>query len=187
MIAKLRVYLALAALVVVSYFVSDWLSPEPASRRPVKSYRPDSFARKFKKTTMTELGKPKYTLIADGMVHFKHNDVTELKIPVFTYFSTDSPPWIVKSQRGVIRSEGESVVLIGNVSISRNEAPGFKPIIINTDKLTIQPKIDFAQTDQFAELISNNNRISGVGLSLYFGEHKNIKIHSNVRGKYESR
>lgn len=181
------IYLTLSVLVVASYFLQDWLSPKPIPVQPGNAHRPDSFARNFKKITMTEEGKPKYTLFARGMVHFKENDVTRLKMPQFSYFSPDSPPWVVRSQRGSIRSQGETIFLTGDVSITRNAAPGIEPIIINTQKLIIKPKIDYAETSEFAELISNRNRVSGIGLSFYFGEHKTIKLFSNVRGTYDDR
>jgi lipopolysaccharide export system protein LptC len=136
---------------------------------------------------MTEEGKPKNKLIAESMVHFKDDDTTELEKPVFTYFSADAPPWVIHSDKGLIHSEGETILLGGKVWITRDAAPGIDPVTINTENLTIKPKTDYAETQQFAELISNRNRISGVGLSLYFGEHKQVTLHSNVRGIYDTR
>ncbi len=187
MTKQLWTYLTLTAFVLLSWLFADRLSPKPAPVQTPGSHRPDSFGKKFSKINMTEEGKPKNKLIAESMVHFKDTDVTELEKPEFIYFNTQSPPWVVHSERGTIQSKGETIFLAENVSITRDAAPGVRPIIINTRNLTIKPDIDYAETKEFAELISNRNRISGTGLSLYFGEHKRIQLDSNVRGKYDDR
>jgi lipopolysaccharide export system protein LptC len=187
MTKPLWVYLALTICVLLSWLVADRLSPQPEKVQSTAGHRPDSFSKKFTKVTMTEEGKPKNKLIAKSMVHFKDDDTTELEKPVFFYFSTDSPPWVVHSDNGLISSEGKIIFLHEKVLITRDAAAGTEPVIINTANLTIKPSIDYAETDKFAELISNQNRISGTGLSLYFGEHKRVNLHSNVRGKYNAR
>ncbi|MCI0654985.1 MAG: LPS export ABC transporter periplasmic protein LptC [Methylococcaceae bacterium] len=187
MTKQLWIYLALTIVVLLSWFVADWLSPQPKKIQSRDSHRPDSFSKKFSKITMTEEGKPKNKLIAESMVHFKDDDTTELEKPVFTYFNAEAPPWVVHSDRGFISTRGETIVLGGKVWITRAAAPGIEPVTINTENLRIKPKTDYAETDKFAELISNRNRISGIGLSLYFGEHKRITLHSSVRGIYDAR
>lgn len=180
-------FLALTVFVLLSWLLADRMSPQPKKVESSAGHRPDSFSRRFSKISMTEEGKPKNELIAESMVHYKDDDTTELEKPVFTHFSAEVPPWVVRSETGLISSKGETILLAGKVLITRDPAPGVEPVVINTENLTIKPKTDYAETDRFAELISNQNRISGSGLSLYFGEHKQITLHSNVRGKYVPR
>lgn len=187
MTKQIWVYLTLTILVLLSWLAADWLSPQPKKIQSTMTHRPDSFSKKLTKVTMSEEGRPKNKLIAESMVHFKDDDTTELEKPVLTYYNTESPPWVVHSNSGFIGAEGKTIFLSGKVLIAREAAPGVLPVIINTKDLTLKPKIDYAETAEFAELISNRNRISGTGLSLYFGEHKQIELHSNVRGKYVSR
>jgi lipopolysaccharide export system protein LptC len=187
MTKQLWMYLVLAFLVLLSWLASDWLSPQPKIIQSTLGHQPDSFSKKFTKITMTEDGRPKNKLVAESMVHFKDDDTTELEKPVFTYFNPDAPPWEVYSDTGIISSEGETIFLKDKVLITREAAEGIEPVVVNTENLTINPNINYAQTDEFAELISNRNRISGIGLSLYFGDYKRIELHSNVRGKYFTR
>jgi len=184
----LRVYLPLTLLSLLTWVVSDWLEPKPFNPGVAKNdQRPDTFAGKFTKITMSDSGKPKNQLNAEAMVHYKKHNRTELARPVFVVFDEDQPPWRVASETGVITASGKKLFLGGTVHITRDSAPGIKPIVINTRDLNITPKKNFAETDEFAELISNRNRISGVGLKLYFGEQKKVRLLSNVRGKYEAR
>lgn len=180
-------YLALTVAVLLSWLAADWLSPQEEKVQSKVMHRPDSFSKQLSKITMTEDGRPKNKLIAKSMVHFKDDDTTELEKPVLTYFKTNSPAWVVHANQARISSEENTIFLGGKVHITRDAAPGIQPVTINTEDLTLKPKTDYAETEKFAELISNQNRISGIGLSLYFGDHKQIELHSNVRGKYESR
>ena len=184
---KIWLYFILTVLVLLSWLAADRMAPKPNKIQTTAGHRPDSFSKQFTKITMTEEGKPKNKLIADAMVHYKDDDTTELEKPVFTYFNEESPPWVVHSDSGLIGAEGETIFLSEKVLITRDAAPGKEPVTINTENLTIKPSIDFAETDKFAELISNRDRVSGIGLSLYFGENKRIRLHSHVKGIYNPR
>ncbi len=187
MTRQLWIYLGLAILVLLSWLVADRMAPRSIRVQPAAGHQPDSFSKKFTKITMTEEGKPKNILFAEFMVHFQDDDTTELERPVFTYFNKESPPWVVHAETGFITAEGKTIRLGNNVRITRDPAPGIEPVTINTANLVIQPEIDFAQTDEYAELISNRNHISGIGLSLTFGDYKQINLHSNVKGIYDAR
>ncbi|MGR9105783.1 MAG: LPS export ABC transporter periplasmic protein LptC [Gammaproteobacteria bacterium] len=184
---KLWTYSTLTVIVLLTWLAADWLAPKPKTIQNPIRHQPDSFSKHFIKITMTAEGKPKHKLIAESMVHYKDDDSTELEKPVFTFFKPDSPPWVVHADSGRISSQGETLFLSPKVLIHRAPAPGFEPVTIRTRNLTIKQKIDYAETNQFAELISNQNRISGVGLSLYFGEHKQIILRSKVKGRYYAR
>lgn len=182
---NLWVYLTLTLLVVLSWIIADLIEPRRSPLQPSSGHQADSFSKRFTKLTMDENGKPKNKLFAEAMVHFKDDDSTELELPVFTYFKDRSLPWIIHSERGLI-SSNRIIRLVTKVKITREAAPGIEPVIINTTNLLINPNYDFAKTEDYAELISNHNQLSGVGLSLTFGENKRIKLHSQVKGKYDA-
>lgn len=183
----LRLYLPLALCALLTWFISDWLTPAPQSpERPGNSHQPDSFSQAFTRTMMSETGKPLNRLQAESMLHFREDDSTELRKPVLEVFDETRPPWTIHSDTGVITAKGDNLFLGGQVHISRPAATGVLPLTINTRNLNIKIRTSFAETDQFAELISNRSRISGTGLRLHFGDHKKVRLLSHVRGKYEA-
>ena len=185
MIRHLWIYLSLALVVLLSWFLAESIAPEPEKVQPTKSHQPDYFSNGFTKISMDEEGLPRNRLVADSMIHYQDDDTTELKKPVFTKINEEAPPWVIHSEAGFVSSGGKTIFLDGTVLIERDAAPGYDPITINTEDLTVKPEIDYAETEQFAELISSRYRISGIGMSIYFGEHEQVELNSNVHGKFE--
>ena len=185
MIRHLWIYLSLAFVVLFSGLLAELTTLEPEKVQPIKSHRPDYFSNGFIKTSMNEEGLPRNRLIADSMVHYQDDDTTELKNPVFTKIDEEAPPWVIHSKAGFVSSGGKTIFLDGTVLIERDAAPGYDPITINTEDLTVKPEIDYAETEQFAELISLRYRIDGIGMSIYFGEHEQVELNSNVHGIFE--
>lgn len=179
------VYGSLTLLALSSWLVADWFTPKPQLAASAASHRPDSFSEKFTKTLMNPSGTPKHKLSAESMVHFRDDKSTDLTKPKFVFFDDQHPPWTVRSDTGHVTANGEKILLNGNVFITRPAAPGLDPIHIVTKNMTVKPKTDTAETNEFAELTSRSNRISGIGLDVDFGQMKKVKLRSNVRGKYE--
>ncbi len=179
------VYGLLTLIAFSSWLIADRIMPKPEVFPSTASHRPDSFSEQFTKTVMNLDGTPKHKLTAESMIHFRDDKSTELKKPIFVFFDDDQPPWTVRSDTGLVSSNGKSILLGGNVFINRPAAPGVRRIDIITKNLTVKPKANTAETEEFAELTSRSNRISGTGLDVNFGQIKKVTLHSNVRGKYE--
>ena len=179
------VYGFLTLIALSSGLIADWFTPKTEIIPSAASHRPDSFSEKFTKTVMNLDGTPNNRLSAESMIHFSDDKSTELKKPILVFFDEDQPPWTVRSETGRVSSNGKSILLGGSVFISRPAGPGVRPIEIITKNLTVKPKENTAETDEFAELTSLSNRISGIGVNVNFGQIKKVTLHSNVRGKYE--
>lgn len=177
-------YISLAVVALSSWLVADWIAPKTDVKPTQALHRPDSFSEDFIKTVMNPDGTPKHQLSADSMLHYDDDKSTELEKPKLIFFDDDQPPWTIQSDTGYASSDGKTVFLGGNVLISRLAVLGVHPVNIVTKDLTIHPKISYAETDKYAELISNSNRIAGTGLQVYFGLTKKVTLLSNVRGKY---
>jgi len=177
-------YISLTIVASSSWLVADWITPKPEVKPTQVLHRLDSFSEYFTKTVMNPDGTPKHKLSADSMLHYNDDKSTKLEKPQLIFFVDDEPPWTIRSDTGYATSDGKTIFLGGNVFISRPEAPSVYPVDIVTKNLTINPKINYAETDEFAELISNSYQISGIGLNVYFGLTKKVTLLSNVRGKY---
>jgi len=59
-----------------------------------------------------------------------------------------------------------------------------REIKIKTSNLHIQPKKNYAQTDEWAELVSGLDTISGVGMKLFYQDPLYIELLAKVKGKH---
>lgn len=144
----------------------------------------DHFAVNYSKTTMDTTGRPENKLYADFAAHYGDNDETELTSPVLTINKGDLPPWIIRSKSGIIAGDGDTIFLNGQVYIDRAGAKNVREVNIKTSNLYIQPKKNYAETDQWAELISGLDTISGVGMKLFYQDPLYIELLANVKGKH---
>jgi lipopolysaccharide export system protein LptC len=179
------IYVTLAFLVGLSWWLIRLSEPELPVHAVVSAHSADYFSTGYTKIEMNSSGLPKNKVIADKVVHFSDDDTTELQNPLMTIFKQDGPNWVIRSETGIIPAGGRDMFLNGKVFIHRETAPGIKPMKINTSNLRIKPKQDYAETDEWAELIMPPNRTTGIGMQANFGEPLIIKLLSNVRGKYE--
>ena len=71
-------------------------------------------------------------------------------------------------------------------ALRRREAgQDVRPLNVVTRDLRVQPKHNYAETDQPATLISGENRIDTVGVQAWFSTPAHFKFLSRVRGHYE--
>ncbi len=144
----------------------------------------DHFAVDYSKITMNKSGMPENKLYADFVAHYSNNKETELTRPVLTVNKGKLPPWVIRSKTGIIADDGESIFMRGQVFIDRAKADHIREVNIKTSNLHIQPKKNYAETDEWAELISGLDTISGVGMKLYYQDPLYIELLANVKGKH---
>jgi lipopolysaccharide export system protein LptC len=153
----------------------------------VPAHSPDYFSTGYTKWEMNELGTLKNQLLADEIIHYSDDGTTHLINPVMFFHNQKTPPWVVKSETGVLSRDGNELLLNGKVIIDREKAKGFTQLTINTSKLKVNPKTSYAETNEWAELISPPNRTTGTGMKLTFIEPIHLELLANVKGKYETK
>ena len=144
----------------------------------------DHFAVSYSKITMDEFGQPENILYADFATHYSDDDETELTSPVLSVNKGDLPPWVIRSKTGVIADDGRTIFLSGQVYIDRAGTENVREVNIKTSNLRIQPKKNYAQTDEWAELVSGLDTISGVGMKLFYQDPLYIELLAKVKGKH---
>ncbi|MDF1582865.1 MAG: LPS export ABC transporter periplasmic protein LptC [Methyloprofundus sp.] len=144
----------------------------------------DHFAVNYSKTQMSDLGVAKERLEADYAAHYSDNDETELTKPIMTLYQGLLPPWIVRAQTGIVTSGGEKVFLQGRVAIDRAATESVREVNIKTTNLRIEPKRNYAETDDWAELVSESDRMSGTGMRLVYQDPLYIELLANVKGRH---
>jgi lipopolysaccharide export system protein LptC len=175
------VFLAIAA---GSWWLADALREEDKPARETQ-HRPDYFVENFTLWEMNPDGSPRYQLGAERMLHYADDDSTELFRPRLILFNPEQPSWNIGSRKGWVSGDGELVLLRGQVVIDRQAGKGIRPVHLVTRNVRIQPKLDYAETSQPVEMTSENNKVTAVGLKLWFQEPIRLKLLSEVRGYYE--
>lgn len=183
--SKLYLYLAIIAL--MSWWLVKLTGVVELFHAPTPAHSPDYFSKGYTKWEMSELGALKNELLADEMIHYSDDGITRLVNPTMFFHNDKTPPWVVRSETGILSSDGNDLLLDGKVTIDRAKAPGVTPLTINTSILKVNPKTSYAETTQWAELISPPNRTTGTGMKLTFIEPIHLQLLANVKGFYETK
>jgi len=180
------IYLYTIIIAVMSWWLVK-LTGLDELRAPAPPHSPDYFSTGYTKWEMNEAGKLKNKLLADKMTHYSDDGTTHLEKPVMSFHKEKTPPWVVKSETGVLSADGKDLLLTGKVHVERAKGEGVNQLIINTSNVRVKPETSYAETDEWAELISPSNVTTGTGMKLVFSNPINIKLLANVRGKYETK
>ena len=176
-------------LLLLVFLASMWaVNNEPEQSLNIEPARVehsiDHFAVTYSKIKMDKSGRPENKLTADLSAHYSDSDEAELTRPVLTIIKIDSPPWIIRSETGVVADDGSAIFMSGQVFIDRAGTNNVREVNIKTSNLRIQPKKNFAQTDEWAEMVSGLDTISGVGMKLFYQDPLYIELLANVKGKH---
>ncbi|MDP2902585.1 MAG: LPS export ABC transporter periplasmic protein LptC [Methylovulum sp.] len=186
---KTTLYLAIIAL--ISWILLNLTGLDKANRGSLPAHSPDYYSTGYTKWEMSEIGTLKNKLHADKMTHFSDDHTTLMDKPVFFSFSgkkqVDTPPWIIASETGLLAADGKMLLLSGQVTIDRAGSGSIRPVQIKTSNLKVKPDTSYAETDEWAELISIPNRTTGIGMKLIFMQPIHLELFSHVKGKYETK
>jgi lipopolysaccharide export system protein LptC len=179
-------------LVLVLIASATWLlyeSPAPAERptaqaTPQPGHQVDYYLRGLQTTSMGSDGKPARTLRAAQVKHFQDDDTTELVEPELTVYQGDQPPWKVRAASGWVSADGSLVLLNDDVLIEREAGTQNQPISISTRNLRVQPREDYAETDEKVRVRSHRDRIDATGMQAWLREPSRIKFLADVKGFY---
>jgi lipopolysaccharide export system protein LptC len=180
-----RVHLVLFALAVSSWWLADLFEGKEVHEVAIVDHSADYFSLGYYKKEMSREGLIKNELKADQMIHYGDDETTHLESPVMTLYNSKAPPWVIKSEAGILEANGDHLQLNGEVFISRAGDEKINPLDINTSNLRIKLSISYAETDEWAEIINTPNRTEGVGLEATFVEPIKLKFLSKVKGRYE--
>ncbi len=153
------------------------------------AHSPDYSSKGYTKWEMNEFGALKKKVMADEMLHYSDDGTTHMTLPIMTFINAKAktPPWVVKSETGLLSSDGKDLSLNGKVIINRIKAVGVSPLTINTNELKVKPETNYAETVEWAELISELNVTTGIGMKLTFIDPVHIQLLSHVKGSYEKK
>lgn len=179
-----KVYLALFFLAISSWFLANLFEEKEIGEVKVVENSPDFYSLGYYKKEMATNGLAKNELIADKMTHYSEDGITYLENPVMTLYNSDVPPWVIESETGILEADGDNLLLEEKVFISREGVQNHKPFNINTSDLRVKLSINYAETDEWAEIIEVPHRTEGVGMQVTFSTPIQLKFLSKVKGRY---
>ena len=186
MFGKIQFYFYAAALAILSWWLVQLTeSDEVPMTGAQPGHSADYFSSHYVKWEMDENGALKSKLIAEEMIHYGDDNTTHLQQPKLTLINRDGPSWVIQSETGIVSADGKQILLNGKAVAEREGGDGVSPLKINSSNMRVKPEQDYAETDEWAELLSHPNRTEGDGMQLKYGDPVQIKLFSKVRGKYE--
>ncbi len=178
-------YLFLAVLGIATWLLVEYTSQRETVHQEVPQHSADFFSNGYTKIEIDEQGLTKSELFADKMTHFSDDNTIEMDKPVMTFYSGGTPTWKIRSETGLLSSDRENLFLNGNVFIVREKEDENRKMKVNTSNLRVKPEENYAETDDWAELITPTDWVSGTGMKVFFKDPVYLELLSNVRSRYE--
>jgi lipopolysaccharide export system protein LptC len=182
---SLLTYLILIAAVVGSFWVADKLAPPEEPREAKPPGEIDYYARNIRRFTADQQGRRRNVLEAEKLTHYHDDDHSELEHPVLTLFSSDGPPWIIHGERGTVSSRSTDVFLEGPVLVTRTADRKGRTFRAETSNVHVKPDENYGETEDFVEIVSPPDELSGIGMQVHFGKNLKVTVLSSVRRKHE--
>jgi lipopolysaccharide export system protein LptC len=179
------VFFSIAAL--LSWWLVKLTVIDLINKRVTVAHSEDYFSHGYTKWEMAKTGELKTQLLADKMVHYKDDGTLHLDKPVMSFYNANTPPWVIRSETGIVSADGKTVWLNGKAIVDRAKAEGVSPLTINTSNLKVNPETSYAQTADWAELISTPQRTVGTGMKLVYVKPIRVELLAKVRGRYETK
>lgn len=185
MIKPSKFQVSIAAFALVSWGLAQ-LIMDDGQHGNKKAEGAEYISRGYTKWQMDEQGKLKNKLVAEEVVHYD-DETTHTVKPMMFFYNDRTPPWVIRSETGVLLPDGNHLLLQGKALITRNKDAKTKEAIINTSNLRVTIDTSYAETDEWAELQSSPNITSGTGMKTVFADPIHIELLANVKGKYETK
>lgn len=183
-VGRIFAVIALIGLAVLSTWLLRTVKSEREPAAEARLRTPDYTLENFTASAMDIRGKLRERLQAQSMAHYPDDDSAELMKPHIELYRQDAPPWRIDAEKGWVYSDGDLVLLQGNVFIERDAVSKGSPLQIVTRDVRVRPKDKYAETDQPVTILQGAARVNAVGMHAYFQEGR-LELLSVVRGKYD--
>ena len=165
-----------------------WMIDERPDYRPPPDRAPqdtDYYAENFSLMSSDAAGRWSYRLEAANMLHFPASEHWEFLAPRIEFYTERGANWYGVAEHGRAWSEGEEVLLQGEVRLWRPASAVNPATQLDTAEVYLRPTEQYAQTEQPALLRQETSRVAAVGFRAWLGEER-IELLSRVRAHYEA-
>ncbi len=145
---------------------------------------PDFIVDNISAISLSQTGKPEYSLTAKKMMHYPEDDATLVTQPRFVSYSGAESPVSITANQGVVSSKGDHVYFQDDVRIVRAPYDNQSELTLRTSFLHVIPDAHVAKTDRQVTITDDATVVTAVGLELNT-ESRELKLLSDVHGIYE--
>jgi len=145
---------------------------------------PDYFVEQMDATAFDVTGAPRYRLDAVRMTHYMDDDTTELVAPRFVREGAGMARVVVRSLRGLVSPDGESVYFLGDVRMMQERLNGGAPLELSTEYLRVIPELDLVRTEKPVLLKDGTGELRGEAM-VADGKQRTLELKGRVKGVYE--
>jgi lipopolysaccharide export system protein LptC len=180
--------IALLTVLLASVLATGWLLWNQGAitvRQGTATHGPDLFVENMDLRVTGKDGRVHYHLQADSMLHVPQDDRFDLQQPVFRTIQGEHGQWQVRSSRGSVSADGDTVWLRDQVEIRRLADPDKRQLEIATSELLVRPGEQTATTGQAVVITSDAFRVESVGMDADFGNNR-LNLRSRVRGRFDA-
>lgn len=136
---------------------------------------------------MTTAGQPAHRLRVPKLRHFTDDDTTEFERPHLTVFQDDAPPWQVRGEQALASADGDIVLFTGEVRVEHAGDTDTRPLQLVTRNLRVQPRQDYAETDEKVRVESDSDWMEAVGMQAWLRPSSRLKFLSQVTAHHVPR
>ncbi len=115
----------------------DIIEREPKTEEKQVRHDPDYYVENFTAVGMDKEGKRRYILEAERMVHYPDDDTALLDSPHIIQYAPDKAPRHTYAESGWMSSDGNEILLTGNVRVIQGRASQEAGGVLTTEKMRI--------------------------------------------------
>lgn len=162
----------LAVTAAASSWLLNQLVQEESEIEAGVHHDPDYYMEDFTTHSMRNNGTLKNKVQAVYMAHYPDNDTTELYSPEMEIFRVDNVPLFIKAEKGWVTAENEIILLEGKVRMWEIDENGIIDMRVETSDVKVLLMEEYAETDQYATIISKGSTITGTGMRAHFKDSR---------------
>lgn len=163
MVFRVVIVLAIVGIIIGALFLGQG-GPAPTAAPATEGLQnvPGYSARDAEVTQTGEDGRPEF-VVASPLIRQQANDNrVQLDAPRLTFVSMENGTWHAQSRSGLIREDGSSIDLHGDVKM-QGELQG-SPVVINTSTISFDTRTEIATTPAFISVNARGGTLNATGL-----------------------
>ena len=145
--------------------------------------RLDYALQDFRARLFDDQGRPLMRIRAPRLANDALTGIGTITSPVIE-LAQDGAVWNIIADAARISADREHILLSGEVTIVRDDAPTVAPVEIRTRELQLDVTPKVAHTDAPVTVLDGRNRVDGVGMRVEF-DTRRFTLNDEVRGRYE--
>ena len=168
-LAALFPLVAVGLFALLTYWLDARVSESARAQKSSAQPAPDHFLERFKIERTAVDGRVESVMVGDRATHFPGTRTTVIDKPRYHSEPAGKPKMEVDAARAILKSDTtrdgvEQVDFSGKVTARQAASPGHEAVTYESERLTVFPKTQLAQTDSQTRTVSGDRVMTTQGL-----------------------